>query len=628
MNKESNWTELLSSVDDKIDPRIFEEFGMTKRHVDPSTSWTQEKQEGYQLIDAFEKETDVPFEGLKINDLKDTIQYDGSSEMNQNKEENHKKPGILNQVVLVDDYLNSNLKKDFCWKDIPMFSVITGENGVGKSKLLNAILYGYNEKRIKISNVSLEFNEIKQEDIEILALKFDGENFIPLFHPTEETSNTNFTKKIDEKKKNLEDYCEKRLSALIKQESFTVDPSYEPQWKKKVFEEKPISHFKSIENLIFKCLDIKNQNNESFGNSLKKLNDFLSHKKLKYKIYFSKDDIKYYDGAEDFSFHKSFGFQDSSMRVDDSIGIGNLSTGERLQLLLYLWNFTKFNNKAILIFDEFDAHIHPPLIKDLVDIFQNQFVKESGIQVILTTHNPITVIFIPNDCLFVMKYSDESKKLNPTIEKVKSKKDAINLLSSNVVYVNEPYSFVMVEGYKDQKFYTEISNILLKKGKLKHRFEFQVVGTKDPKRNGSQKSDCKTVKKVLEGFYNDNKFETVIEGLERFFGIIDHDINNKSNTGNLCVLRRYSFENYKYDPLNLFLFLKENFIEKYNEFCQCFNLNDENYQGILNAFAKILNGCEYEQYDENNVESIFQEIHEKLENIKFLVIHFLIGSFN
>eukprot|EP01080_Neovahlkampfia_damariscottae_P012996 gene12996-7733_t len=594
MNKESNWTEFLSSVDDKIDPKIFEDFGMTLENLLTLEERTisdflddvlkTEKQHKWKIMNALvvKKRTRFGQEEIVKHHQVQTLKEDEAEKLNSNnkieetmesetstkKEESDEKKknitktaqnsivskGILNQIVLVDDYLNSNLKKDFCWKDIPMFSVITGENGVGKSKLLNTILYGYNEKNIKISNVSLEFNEIKQEDIEILALRFNGNEFLPLFHPSEETSNTNFQKKCKEELKKLENYCEKRF----KQENFNIDPIYETYWEKvsllipginlkeaveKVYDNKPISFFKSIENLIFKCLEeIKKQNNEPFGDSLKKLNDFLFQKKFKYKIYFSKDDIKYYDGAEDFNFHKSFGFQDSSMRVDEYIGIGSLSPGEKLQLLLYLWNLTKFNNKAILIFDEFDAHIHPPLIKDLIDIFQNQFVKESGIQVILTTHNPITVSFVPNDCLFVMKYSDESKKLNPTIEKAKSKKDAINLLSSNVVFVNEPFSIVFVEGEKDLQYFQTVSNRLKDLKRIQVSMSFRIHG---PKNKDKETSDCKFIINLMEKFE-----ETNTPGI---FGMIDGDNKKYEKKTGLFVLERYSVENYIYDPLNLYL---------------------------------------------------------------------------
>eukprot|EP01080_Neovahlkampfia_damariscottae_P012079 gene12079-5572_t len=186
--------------------------------------------------------------------------------------------GILNQIVLVDDYLNSNLKKDFCWKDIPMFSVISGENGVGKSKLLNAILYGYHEKKIKISNVSLDFNEIKQ-DIEILALKFDGENFIPLFQLSENTSDNNFQTQSEKELKPLIEYCQKRCS----EESVTINDKYEMYWNnakiliskdstivdavKTVFLSKKMSFFKSINNLFFSYFDEVIKKNETVENS-------------------------------------------------------------------------------------------------------------------------------------------------------------------------------------------------------------------------------------------------------------------------------------------------------------------------------------------------------------------------
>lgn len=52
-----------------------------------------------------------------------------------------------------------NLKAGFLWDNIPMFAVLTGENGVGKSHVLELITKSYLEYGMGGSVVDAKFNE-------------------------------------------------------------------------------------------------------------------------------------------------------------------------------------------------------------------------------------------------------------------------------------------------------------------------------------------------------------------------------------------------------------------------------------------------------------------------------------
>jgi hypothetical protein len=111
-----------------------------------------------------------------------------------------------------------------------------------------------------------------------------------------------------------------------------------------------------------------------------------------------------------------------------------LSPGEKLIILSNFWlinaDYFKYNpphlengcNKnKILLLDEADAHMHPRLIRDFMNILKNRDIHYLGFQVFMTTHNPITVTFTPKENLFEMKYENGTY----SIEKVTIRRNGL-----------------------------------------------------------------------------------------------------------------------------------------------------------------------------------------------------------
>lgn len=70
---------------------------------------------------------------------------------------------------------------------------------------------------------------------------------------------------------------------------------------------------------------------------------------------------------------------------------------------------TLFTRGGIFVLDEFDAAIHPELIKGIIALFNDQSVNKNGSQLIFTTHNPIYLnnkIFRRDQIKFVEKDKD------------------------------------------------------------------------------------------------------------------------------------------------------------------------------------------------------------------------------
>ncbi len=65
-----------------------------------------------------------------------------------------------------------------------------------------------------------------------------------------------------------------------------------------------------------------------------------------------------------------------------------------------------FNSGGVFVLDEFDAAIHPELIKGIIALFNDQDINVAGAQLIFTTHNPIYLnykIFRRDQIRFVEK---------------------------------------------------------------------------------------------------------------------------------------------------------------------------------------------------------------------------------
>lgn len=70
---------------------------------------------------------------------------------------------------------------------------------------------------------------------------------------------------------------------------------------------------------------------------------------------------------------------------------------------------TLFASGGVFVLDEFDAAIHPELIKGIIALFNDQSANKSGAQLVFTTHNPIYLsnkIFRRDQIKFVEKDKD------------------------------------------------------------------------------------------------------------------------------------------------------------------------------------------------------------------------------
>jgi Leucine-rich repeat (LRR) protein/predicted ATPase len=295
-----------------------------------------------------------------------------------------------------------------------------------------------------------------------------------------------------------------------------------------------------------------------------------------------------------------------------------LSSGENLILLILLWKFhaQKLKEKyeqnndpitlktRILLLDEPDAHMHPSLIEDFLSLLSSGDLLYLRMQVIITTHSPITVLLMAKKTknLYLMSKS-KSKNSNENIYKIdsiKNKHQAIALLTEDLVSVKEPTRIVFVEANDDKLYYEFLQSFLMKKGYFQSqnnnefRLEFVAHG-KHRVDNPEIEDSCRS---MVEGLVSKCVNEKIKGGLiDSIFGIVDNDNKHSEPKQNIFYGERYALENYIFDPINMFLYFQSK--NQLNDFppeiknMNLFDLNDlksskDNIQRIVNYFAEKL----------------------------------------
>ena len=144
--------------------------------------------------------------------------------------------------------------------------------------------------------------------------------------------------------------------------------------------------------------------------------------------------------------------------------LDDLSSGEKTILRTVLWFYNTKHNKIfpkLFLMDEPDAHLHPSMTRQFIDVLKNVLVDQYNVRIILTTHSPSTVALAPEESIFVMSRGQ------PRIRRPASKAEAIGLLTSGLVIVSPGTRFIFVEDEQDVKFYSAVMDILADQGPSK-----------------------------------------------------------------------------------------------------------------------------------------------------------------
>lgn len=87
---------------------------------------------------------------------------------------------------------------------------------------------------------------------------------------------------------------------------------------------------------------------------------------------------------------------------DDLYCIKNFSSGQKI-LSISLLGLIMFSiEKSVILIDEPETFLHPPMIKQYIQSI-NRIAKEKNSICVLTTHSPIVIQELPNECVFNLK---------------------------------------------------------------------------------------------------------------------------------------------------------------------------------------------------------------------------------
>ncbi|MBS4163045.1 hypothetical protein PRO82_000334 [Candidatus Protochlamydia amoebophila] len=541
-------------------------------------------------------------------------------------EDKFSNPGYLSELE-VRGQNHQNLPGGFRWEAIPMFSVIAGKNGVGKSNLLLAILFGSfsNQGTIKLSSNNFQICSLKNTD-ELKTLRQDTENKSKVklqaeleksFQDLNEYAVNKLLRKgsdIPSAQPLFDEVIESTLQVINKKDSNSFS-NFEHELKNQ-FNKRNTPHiadYNSIQQvakltfnkLLDKMLSEARDKEEAVKRTFEQINNYLV--KCKFKYILSETSFAWNVNHGEFKdVNLTFANKDLQMKYS-TIPLSNISSGERIVLLILLWRFDQRNiqKESVILLDEPDAHLHPSMVKEVIDVIKTKLVTELGIQVIMTTHNPTTVSFVPKKSLFILE--NEPPDFNPIIKPAVNKRQAMNILSGNLVYVNEPFAVVFVEGDKDKQFYSILAKRLNDTRKVESQMIFKVHGP------GKQDnlSSCGVIKSFIEKVTGQTS-----EPLSPFvFGLIDGDNHNHVGTArNLKALKRYSIENYILDPIHLFLclnFIRENFstdsdLQPHVKDCV------EKFEALVSSLPLVEESIEKQMSDPNFCQQILNVFYTRL----------------
>lgn len=93
-----------------------------------------------------------------------------------------------------------------------------------------------------------------------------------------------------------------------------------------------------------------------------------------------------------------------------------MSSGHAIVFMTISRLVEKVQDKTLVLFDEPESHLHPPLLSAFIRSLSNLLFRRNGVAII-ATHSPVVVQEVPKSCCWVLtRYGDEIKCSRPSIE--------------------------------------------------------------------------------------------------------------------------------------------------------------------------------------------------------------------
>ena len=266
---------------------------------------------------------------LEQNLLQIESLYQNKIELRTRESDLRTEHGHIESIHIIDKSGDFPQLSNFLWEGVPMFSVLTGKNGAGKSSLLKFVsqrLEDFYKNDQNPADCELQSKYFRERKTKIIPLTLKINDKIETF------GNLSYFAQFLE---NDEKYCFSKYSHY-----------YDWRYTQNIIETRnkaSIYTFRTIET----CLNY-------LRNDLENLNEFLN-KQIEFKYKLIKEELD--SETNNILFFRLFNREGDQ----EGVKIDDLSPGEHLILLLFLWQyiFGKFDvyGRTILLFDEPDVQI-------------------------------------------------------------------------------------------------------------------------------------------------------------------------------------------------------------------------------------------------------------------------------
>ena len=107
---------------------------------------------------------------------------------------------------------------------------------------------------------------------------------------------------------------------------------------------------------------------------------------------------------------------DFKLRSKSKEIFGRLSSGHKIVLLTVTKLVETVEEKTLVVFDEPEAHLHPPLLSALIRTISDLLIARNGVAII-ATHSPVVLQEVPKSCVWVINRTTTTSEIaRPAIE--------------------------------------------------------------------------------------------------------------------------------------------------------------------------------------------------------------------
>ncbi len=457
-------------IGDTIDTFLFEEndyFAIIKGFKDVHKYYNSSYDSLYSLM----KSANCIDENLNSYIVFDAYVYDSQSD--------YIKPKLpISIFTNLPFYPNVNVE----FANVPMFSVITGKNGIGKTQFLRQLYfenysskYSGDDRPAKILSkkssahlfaffkLLISFELVARENLSDISLS------ALLDRCRRSNSKTqNSLKNIDL----TQNFYFNQLEVIAKDNNANLNYyiNNNDVFSKRMSSSINLDPFEDITNYLRLTYISYHNSNLYTLNFIPNAKSKVSNPVLSINTVLQELDFPYYLDNNFYQDNAKIQFinKESVGHIHSKIDFDYLSDGEKYIFKLAVLTAESLNNNTIIILDEPDAHFHPYYCKIMVDTLTK--ISQMGTRVIITSHNPVTIACAPEGSVFVMQDIDDTlKEIVPV-----SHRDAIEEISQNLdfhIYENvfgivsdflncHNKNVIVVEGSTDVSHLRKAINIL------------------------------------------------------------------------------------------------------------------------------------------------------------------------